>query len=111
MSDRPAIAALVDQIAAMGHQELADVLLTEHLEPMALVDVAEWLAPTGARFIGSALGDEGAPADSPLLELLDDTQDENLREALRDLVARPTFRIDVFRRGGSPCPRTAGGRR
>ncbi len=102
IAERPAVTTFVDQVATMGHQQLTDVLLTEHLEPMALVDVAEWLAPTGATFIGSAaLGDQGAPADSPLLDLLDDTQDEHLREALRDLVGRPTFRIDVFRRGGA----------
>ena len=73
--------------ASMDCEELADVLLTEHLEPMAFADVAEWLAPAGGSPVGSALlGDLDVDADSPFGDLLDDTQDEPLREAFRDLV-------------------------
>ena len=39
-----------------------------------------------------------------MVELLRDTQDTRLREALRDLAFRPAFRIDLFRRGTAALP-------
>ena len=100
VADRPAITALVELAESLDSDRFADVLLTEHLEPMAFADVAELLAPVGASFVSTArLGDLEMDADSPLHDLLADTQDEPLREAFRDLVTRPTFRIDMFRRG------------
>ncbi len=101
--DRPMISELVDRAGEIEPDDLADVLMVEHLEPMALADVADWLAPTGATFIGSA-GLDDVDSDSPLVELLRDTQDTRLREALRDLAFRPAFRIDLFRRGTATLP-------
>jgi hypothetical protein len=107
--DRPAVSALVEHVASLHRDQVADVLMTEHLEPLALVDVAEWLAPTGAVFVGSGrLGDrDGAYGDAPLIELLRDTHDVYLREALDDLAFRPSYRVDVFRRGAAVLPTEA----
>ena len=101
--DRPTVVALVEALATMDRDELDRVLLTEHLEPMGFVDVADWLASSGAAFVGSGrLGaDLRLGSESPLLDLLDDTHDLSLREALGDLATRPSFRVDVFRRGAA----------
>ncbi len=105
ITDRSAVSALVELTESMEEEQLAEVLLTPHLEPMGFVDVAEWLAPSGAAFLGTArLGDLDIGDESPLHELLDDTQDDALREAFRDLITRATYRIDVFRRGSAPLP-------
>ena len=81
-------------------------MLTEHLEPLSLDRVASWLRPAGAAFVGTLrLGEEPA-ADSPLGELLADTADRRLREALRDVATRPAHRVDLFRRGSSPLSAT-----
>ena len=103
--DRPAVSALVEQAGSMDGEQLSDILLTEHLEPMALADVAEWLTPTGEVFVGSA---QSRALESPPTRrwstFSKTRRTSRLREAFSDLVARPTFRIDMFRRGTALLP-------
>ncbi len=76
-------------------------LLTDHLEPLSLDRVIDWLRPTGSDYIGSLRLDDGVGPESPLGGLLADTADRRLREALHDLATRPAYRLDLFRRGSS----------
>jgi SAM-dependent methyltransferase len=100
--DRSTVSLLVDALVDGRVPGVERMLLSEHLEPMSFDHVARWLRPTGTVFVGSLrLGDELTP-DTPLGELVADTADRHLREALHDIATRPAYRLDLFRRGSSP---------
>ena len=96
--DRPHVRDIIDELVGGGPGVVEALLVEERSEPASLAAVSSWLAPAGACFVGSArLG--GAELGRPLSELLADTQDDELREQLRDITERPVYRIDLFRRG------------
>ena len=104
LADRPNVHGVVDALVEADLDQVADVLLTPHLAPMTMAEVASILAPSGCQYVAGAMGvglpDSNLP--SPLLELLDDVRDDRLRESLRDIGARQWMRTDVFRKGLSP---------
>ena len=104
IEQRPHVQSALAAMFEGDRGRVEELLLTDHLEPMSLAMVADWLAPAGASFVGSARpGDAvGEGLDQPLVELLADTPDLRLREMLRDLAAQRAYRVDVFRRGVAP---------
>lgn len=102
--ERAVVSEALDAVLDAPPHVFERLLLTEHLEPLPLQRVVEWLRPTGAEFIASLrLGDDsGTVADGPVGDLLADTVDRQLREALREIAMRRAYRLDLFRRGSSP---------
>ena len=98
MVDRPQVRVIVDELLGGGPGVVAALLVEDRSEPTSLAAMSSWLAPAGACFVGSARLDDDE-LGRPLSELLADTEDDELREQLRDIAERPVYRIDLFRRG------------
>ena len=86
--DRPHVRDIVDELVGGGPGVVEALLVEERSEPASLAAVSSWLAPAGACFVGSARLDDDE-LGRPLSELLADTQDDELREQLRDIAERP----------------------
>ena len=90
---------------ARSSDDLADVLLAEHLEPMALADVADWLAPTGATFIGSAGLGTSTSTQTRRWSNCSTTRRTSRCERRFGISRSSAFRIDLFRRGTAASAR------
>ena len=96
--ERPQVRDIVDELLGGGPGVVEALLVEDRSEPTSLAAMSSWLAPAGACFVGSARLDDDE-LGRPLSELLADTEDDELREQLRDIAERPVYRIDLFRRG------------
>ena len=104
LTDRPVVAEWVGELMASDPATLVADHLSEALRPLSHPQVAEALGPVGCHYLGGArlTDDLGFNVPTALAAEVAAAGTSILREACRDLAARPATRLDVFRRGAAP---------
>lgn len=101
--ERPVVAEWIDGLRSVDPDELSTAYLDAPFRPMSPAQVATSVAPAGAVPLGSARLVDG-PVELPaaLEAEVSAATHPGVREVYRDLAARPSYRLDLFRIGGAP---------
>jgi SAM-dependent methyltransferase len=103
----PALESRLDNLRKQDPRYIAHELLNKDWHPVMFADVADAMVAAKCRYIGSATLAENIDAVSVptgVQPLLGETQDQRLRETLRDFGSAQGFRRDLYRRGTPPLP-------
>jgi hypothetical protein len=101
---RPVVAAWLDALRTLDPAELTARYLRDPFRPMSPAHVAATFAIPGCELVGSARLTDDLDLDlSPeLAERVSGAVNRVLQETYRDLATRRSYRLDVYRLGGSP---------
>lgn len=103
LTERPVVAAWLDQLATLDPADVVDQYLRDPLRPMSHAQVVATFAPAGCHFVGSARLTDDLDLDLPkeLATEVSGAASSVVRETYRDLAARRTDRLDVLRLGST----------